>query len=81
MEKKELFELMDRFARSGMQRMRLEEGDFRLELEKPAPVVAVPSAVPSARSAGHCADMRQGRTALRSCRWDGVTRSKASDMG
>ena len=48
MEKKELFELMDRFARSGLQRMRLEEGDFRLELEKPAPVVAVPSAVPSA---------------------------------
>ena len=48
MEKQDLFELMDRFARSGLQRMAMQDGDFTLELEKPAPVVAVPAAAPVA---------------------------------
>ena len=48
MEKQDLFELMDRFARSGLQRMALQDGDFTLELEKPAPIVAAPAAAPAA---------------------------------
>lgn len=51
MEKQDLFELMDRFARSGLQRMALQDGDFTLELEKPAPVVAVPAAAAVAAAA------------------------------
>ena len=56
MDKNELFELMDRFGRSGIQRMRLEDGDFRLELEKPAPVVAVPAAAAAAPQAAPAAE-------------------------
>ncbi len=56
MDKNELFELMDRFGRSGLQRMRLEDGDFRLELEKPAPVVAVPAAAAAAPQAAPAAE-------------------------
>ena len=48
MEKQDLFELMDRFARSGLQRMALQDGDFTLELEKPATIVAAPAAAPVA---------------------------------
>ena len=52
MEKQDLFELMDRFARSGLQRMKLCDGDFRLELEKPQPVAAAaPAAAPVAAAA------------------------------
>ncbi|MGO5114362.1 acetyl-CoA carboxylase biotin carboxyl carrier protein [Candidatus Avoscillospira sp. LCP25S3_F1] len=51
MEKQDLFELMDRFARSGLQRMALQDGDFTLELEKPVPVMAVPAAAPVAAAA------------------------------
>ena len=50
MEKQELFELMDRFSRSALQRMCLQDGDFRLELEKPQMAAAVP-AVPAAAAA------------------------------
>ena len=56
MDKNELFELMDRFGRSGIQRMRLEDGDFRLELEKPAPVGAVPAAAAAAPQAAPAAE-------------------------
>ena len=51
MEKQDLFELMDRFARSGLQRMALQDGDFTLELEKPQPVAAAAPAVPAAAAA------------------------------
>ena len=51
MEKQELFELMDRFARSGLQRMALQDGDFTLELEKPQPVAAAAPAAPAAAAA------------------------------
>ena len=49
MEKQALFELMDRFSRSGLQRMTLQDGEFRLELEKPQPTVA--AAVPAVSAA------------------------------
>lgn len=51
MEKQDLFELMDRFARSGLQRMALQDGDFTLELEKPQSVAAAAPAVPAAAAA------------------------------
>ncbi len=51
MEKQDLFELMDRFARSGLQRMALQDGDFTLELEKPQPVAAAAPAAPAAAAA------------------------------
>ena len=51
MEKQELFELMDRFARSGLQRMALQDGDFTLELEKPQSVAASAPAAPAAAAA------------------------------
>ena len=49
MEKQALFELMDRFSRSGLQRMALKDGDFSLELEKPQPAAA--PAAPAAAAA------------------------------
>ena len=57
MEKKELFELMDHFSRSGLHRMKLKDGELTLVLEKappapPAPVfpgfAGVPAAAPAA---------------------------------
>ena len=51
MEKQDLFELMDRFARSGLQRMALQDGDFTLELEKPQSVAAAAPAGPAAAAA------------------------------
>lgn len=64
MEKQELFEVMERFARSGLQRLALRQGDFRLELEMPAaastpaPVQTAPAAAPApekaAEEAGEC---------------------------
>lgn len=51
MEKQDLFELMDRFARSGLQRMAMQDGDFHLELEKPQPVAAAAPAAPAAAAA------------------------------
>ena len=51
MEKKELFELMDRFTRSGLQRMELQDGAFSLKLEMPAAVSAPAAAVPAAAAA------------------------------
>lgn len=49
MEKQELFDVIDRFARSGLQRLSLREGDFRLELEMPA--ATAPAAVPAPQAA------------------------------
>lgn len=37
MEKQEIYELMDRFARSTLQVMKLRDGGFSLELRKPEP--------------------------------------------
>lgn len=51
MEKQDLFELMDRFARSGLQRMALQDGDFTLELEKPQPAAVAAPAAPAAAAA------------------------------
>ncbi len=59
MEKKDLYELLERFERSGLQAMKLRDGGFSLELRKPeaavapaagpasAPVPAAPAAVPA----------------------------------
>lgn len=51
MTNQEIYELMARFDGSGLQRLKLSRGDFKIELEKAAPVVtaAVPaSAAPAA---------------------------------
>ena len=55
MEKQELYELMDRFARSGLQSLKLRDGEFRLELQRtavqpaaaPPAAAAAPAAVPA----------------------------------
>ena len=44
MDKQELYELMDRFTRSGLQAMKLRDGSFSLELRKPEPAPCVPQA-------------------------------------
>lgn len=41
MEKKDLFELMERFERSSIQSMKLQDGEFALELQKAAAVQPV----------------------------------------
>ena len=46
MNQQEIFELMDRFGRSGLRRMKLTQGEFSLELERggePAPVRSAPA--------------------------------------
>lgn len=58
MEKQELYELMDRFARSGLQSLKLRDGEFRLELQRtavqpaaaPPAAAAAPAAVPAESS-------------------------------
>lgn len=45
MEKKDLYELIERFERSGLQAMKLRDGGFSLELRKPEPAGA-PAAAP-----------------------------------
>lgn len=54
MTNQELYDLMARFDRSGLHRLKLSQGDFKIEMEKgvAAPVVpAVPTAVPAAAQA------------------------------
>ena len=48
MDKQEILELMDRFTRSGLNRMKLTRGDFSLELERSAAAGGVPAAEPAA---------------------------------
>ena len=48
MNNQEIFEYMDRFARSGLGRMKLTQGDFSLELERSAAAGGVPAAGPAA---------------------------------
>ena len=54
MTNQELYDLMARFDRSGLHRLKLSQGDFKIEMEKgvAAPVVpAVPTAGPAAAQA------------------------------
>ena len=44
MNQQEIFELMDRFGRSGLRRMKLTQGDFSLELDRGAGAEAAPAA-------------------------------------
>ena len=47
MTNQELYDLMARFDGSGLHKLKLSQGDFKIELEKAAPVVtAVPAAAP-----------------------------------
>ena len=47
MTNQQLYALMARFDGSGLHRLKLSQGDFKIELEKAAPVVtAVPAAAP-----------------------------------
>ncbi len=64
MDKNELFEWIDRFERSGLATLKLRDGNFSLELTKPAAQAAVPAAgaavavaaaaVPTQEPAGEC---------------------------
>ena len=54
MTNQEIYDLMTRFDGSGLQRLKLSQGDFKIELEKAAPVVTaapIPAAVPAAPAA------------------------------
>nr|WP_325179324.1 acetyl-CoA carboxylase biotin carboxyl carrier protein subunit [uncultured Oscillibacter sp.] len=61
MTNQELYDLMARFDASGLQKLKLSQGDFKIELEKAAPapaaapamvpVPAVPAAAPKAEEA------------------------------
>ena len=47
MTNQELYDLMARFDASGLQKLKLSQGDFKIELEKAAPAaVAVPAMAP-----------------------------------
>ena len=53
MKNQDVYDLMDRFEKSGIARMKFESGDTSLELEKTvavsgAPVAAAPAAQPAA---------------------------------
>ncbi len=48
MNKKDIYELMDRFEISGLQALKLRDGDFSLEMKKPEPAAAPPAAAPAA---------------------------------
>lgn len=52
MTNQEIYDLMARFDGSGLQRLKLSQGDFKIELEKAAPVVtAAPIPAPAAPAA------------------------------
>lgn len=52
MTNQEIYDLMARFDGSGLQRLKLSQGDFKIELEKAAATAApIPAAVPAAPAA------------------------------
>lgn len=53
MTNQEIYDLMTRFDGSGLMRLKLSQGDFKIELEKAAPIVsaAVTAPVPAAPAA------------------------------
>ena len=51
MNKQEIFELMDRFGRSGLSRMKLTQGDFSLELDRGSGAEEAPARPVPAREA------------------------------
>lgn len=56
----EIYDLMARFDGSGLHRLKLSQGDFKIELEKAAPAaaLAVPAAVPAMAPAAPAADAK-----------------------
>ena len=46
MTNQEIYDLMTRFDGSGLQRLKLSQGDFKIELEKAAPMVSAAPAAP-----------------------------------
>jgi len=61
MEQKDLFELIERFERSGLQAMKLRNGGFSLELRKPEPAAApVASAASVTAPAAPVSRMEEG---------------------
>lgn len=52
MTNQEIYELMARFDASGLQRLKLSQGDVQIELEKAAPAAAVPAPAAAAAAPG-----------------------------
>ena len=66
MTNQEIYDLMARFDTSGLQKLKLSQGDFKIELEKAAPAPAATSAmvpVPAAPAAAPAAEEAPAVTA------------------
>ena len=66
MTNQEIYDLMARFDTSGLQKLKLSQGDFKIELEKTAPVAAAAPAmvpVPAAPAAAPAAEEAPAVTA------------------
>lgn len=63
MTNQEIYDLMARFDAGGLQRLKLSQGDFQIELEKATPVIsaaAVPAAAPAVPAAAAGAAEEEG---------------------